>query len=144
MSFFQDTPLISTSDTTIDKQCSVVFGLAVLVAIYYVWKAFQPADHYDAEFRRGTKHKRQHKAIWTFYGLALISFVTVVWLRTEHGRISLISAAEIREWQESKGVSGLWFIGREKPSIMRPVVKETTKFVKGCVQLPISGVRFSS
>ncbi|KAK0892603.1 hypothetical protein LTR02_013330 [Friedmanniomyces endolithicus] len=102
MSFFEDTPLISTGNPTIDAQCGVVFGIAVLAAAHNVAQAFREARRERQQPRRSRRGVPDRtKAIGAFYFLALLSFATVDWLRTEHRAIKLGSIADIQEYRQT-------------------------------------------
>ncbi|KAK1033858.1 hypothetical protein LTS16_015929 [Friedmanniomyces endolithicus] len=102
MSLFEDTPLISTGNPTIDAQCGVVFGIAVLAAAYNVAQAFREARQERQQQRRRSRGVPDRaNAIRAFYVLALISFATVTWLRTEHRAIKLVSIADIQEYRQT-------------------------------------------
>lgn len=126
MSLFEDTPLISTGNPTIDAQCGVVFGIAVLAAAHNVAQAFREARRERQQPRRSRRGVPDRtKAIGAFYFLALLSFATVTWLRTEHRAIKLGSIADIQEYRQTT-LRGT-VLGKE------PAAWIKTDFVKECV-----------
>ncbi|TKA36763.1 hypothetical protein B0A54_11633 [Friedmanniomyces endolithicus] len=102
MSLFENTPLINTGNPTIDSQCGVVFSIAVLAAAYNVAQAFREARRERQQQRRSRRGVPDRtKAIGAFYVLALLSFATVTWLRSEHRAIKLVSMADIQEYRQT-------------------------------------------
>ncbi|TKA61974.1 hypothetical protein B0A55_10668, partial [Friedmanniomyces simplex] len=104
MSLFEDTPLLSTGNATIDTQCGVVLGLALLAAAYTIARAFHEARRerqYHRSRRGGGLPDRRARAIPAFYLLALLSFANVTWLRTEHRRVKLVSIADIQAYRQT-------------------------------------------
>ncbi|KAK5750809.1 hypothetical protein LTS12_019097 [Elasticomyces elasticus] len=127
MSVFEDTPFINTGNATIDTQCGVVFSIGVVVAAYYVFKAFSQAHRGRPRYSSRRLPDRTN-AIRAFYVLALVSFVTVSWLRTEHRRIKLISIEEIRTHRQTT-FRGVPVLGSEPKSIQIPGQKAAKEFV---------------
>ncbi|KAK0312685.1 hypothetical protein LTR01_002345 [Friedmanniomyces endolithicus] len=102
MSLFENTPLINTGNPTIDTQCGVVFSIAVLAPAYNVAQAFREARRERQQRRRSRRGVPDRtKAIGAFYVLALLSFATVTWLRSEHRAIKLVSMADIQEYRQT-------------------------------------------
>ncbi|KAK0943876.1 hypothetical protein LTR29_004641 [Friedmanniomyces endolithicus] len=102
MSLFENTPLINTGNPTIDSQCGVAFSIAVLAAAYNVAQAFREARRERQQQRRSRRGVRDRtNAIRAFYILALLSFATVMWLRSEHRAIKLVSMADIQEYRQT-------------------------------------------
>ncbi|KAK3066926.1 hypothetical protein LTR53_016509 [Teratosphaeriaceae sp. CCFEE 6253] len=122
MSFFENTPLISTGNPTIDAQCSVAFSLVVLFALYTVARAFTHVDRKEVRRRRDGRPN----AVRTFYILALVSFVTVTWLRAEHRRIQLVSIADVNAFRQSPALRHVPVIGKE-PVGINVLVRESTE-----------------
>ncbi|KAK3116760.1 hypothetical protein LTR53_002526 [Teratosphaeriaceae sp. CCFEE 6253] len=122
MSFFENTPLISTGNPTIDAQCSVAFSLVVLFALYTVARAFTHVDRKEVRRRRDG----HPNAVRTFYVLALVSLVTVTWLRAEHRRIQLVSIADVNAFRQSPALRHVPVIGKE-PVAINVLVRESTE-----------------
>ncbi|KAK5740948.1 hypothetical protein LTR17_004302 [Elasticomyces elasticus] len=133
MSVFEDTPFINTGNTTIDTQCRVVFSIGVVIAAYYVFKAFSQAHRGRPRYSsRGLPDRTN--AIRAFYVLALVSFVTVSWLRTEHRRIKLISWKEIQAIRQSEHIRDIPLAGQQPKHVQ--VMKNTVEFVDANVKVP--------
>ncbi|KAK5726812.1 hypothetical protein LTR15_002701 [Elasticomyces elasticus] len=133
MSVFEDTPFINTGNPTIDTQCGVVFSIGVIIAAYYVFKAFSQAHRGRPRYSsRGLPDRTN--AVRAFYVLALVSFVTVSWLRTEHRRIKLISFGEIQAIRQSEGFRDIPLVGQQPKHVQ--VMKKTVEFVDANVKVP--------
>ncbi|KAK5684968.1 hypothetical protein LTS10_003043 [Elasticomyces elasticus] len=133
MSVFEDTPFINTGNPTIDTECGVVFSIGVIIAAYYVFKAFSQAHRGRPRYRsRGLPDRTN--AIRAFYVLALVAFVTVSWLRTEHRRIKLISWKEIQAIRQSERIRDIPLAGQQPKHVQ--VMKNTVEFVDANVKVP--------
>lgn len=106
MSFFEDTPFISSGSPSIDGVSTVLFVGFVLSAVIGVAYHFihalidaQPVRATGRGRRANPKRKVRTTEVNIFLAIALIALVAVTWLRFEHRRLKLASWNDIERWR---------------------------------------------